>query len=109
MLGWLEGALPGFWLGLPQLPGFWLGLLPLPGFWVGLPPLPAALELLGWSPVCRVSVARDGLSAGSTDRGPLVGGDCGPATHVTTDEAPAAARTGSSLHGLRAAWSGRED
>jgi hypothetical protein len=90
-LGWLDGRLPGFWLGWPQLPGFWLGWLPLPGFWIGWPQLPGLLEPLGWSLLCDVSVDWLGLSAGDADGRLPAAGACGPETHVTTDEAPTAA------------------
>jgi hypothetical protein len=99
-LGWLP--LPGFWLGWPQFPGFWLGRLPLPGFWLGWPqlpgfrpdwpPLPGLPEPFGWLPLGDVSLDWFGLSVGDSDGRLLAAGACGPATHVTTDEAPAAAR-----------------
>jgi hypothetical protein len=99
-LGW--PWLPGFWLGWPQLPGFWLGRLPLPGFWLGWPqlpgfwlgrlPLPGLLELLGGPLLCDVSLDWFGLSVGDADGRLAAAGACGPATHVTTVVAPAAAK-----------------
>jgi hypothetical protein len=74
--------LPGFWLCWPQLPGFWLG-------W---PWLPGLLEPLGWLLLGDVSLDWFGLSVGDSDGRLPAAGACGPATHVTTVVAPAAAR-----------------
>jgi hypothetical protein len=50
------------------------------------------MEPLGWSLLGDVSLDWFGLSVGDADGRLSAAGACGPATHVTTDEAPAAAR-----------------